>query len=70
MKELLYQLLTEDDGQGITEYALILGLVVFGLWVLISTSGIGTSISTLFGNVKSEIDKCAQGGQGCGAGTK
>ena len=61
MKELLKRLLVEEEGQGITEYALILGLVVFGVWVLVQQTNIGTSLSNLFKAVKSEIDKCAGG---------
>lgn len=67
MKDLLKRLLLEEEGQGITEYALILGLIVFGVWVTISASGIGDSIKTLFTNVKDEIVKCSTPGD-CGVG--
>ncbi len=70
MKDLFKRLLVEEEGQGITEYALILGLIVFGIWVTIQSSGIGDSIKTLFTNVKSQVDKCnGPTGGGC-AGTK
>lgn len=66
MTDLVKRLLVEEEGQGITEYALILGLIVFGIWVTIQSSGIGESISALFKNVKSEIDKCKDSGGSCG----
>ncbi len=69
MKEFLNRLLNEDEGQGITEYALMLGLIVFGIWVLVSSTDIGNSIRTLFTNVKNEVDKCNSAGAGCGGGT-
>ena len=59
MKDLLKRLLVEEEGQGITEYALILGLIVFGVWVLINSSNIGEAITTLFTNVTGEIGKCS-----------
>jgi pilus assembly protein Flp/PilA len=62
--ELIRRLVTEEEGQGITEYALILGLVVLGIWVAVRTSGLGTSISTLFGNVVTEVDGCTSGNCG------
>ena len=65
--KLLQRLVVEEKGQGITEYALILGLVVFGIWLLVTQSGIGAAINNLFGNVKDEIVNCS--GAGCGAGT-
>ena len=59
----------EETGQGITEYALILGLVVFGIWLAITQTGIGNSISNLFTQVQSQVDSCAGGGGGCNAGS-
>ena len=58
----------EEEGQGITEYALILGLIVFGVWVLIQSTEIGQSISTLFTNVKGQIDECSSDAGSCGGG--
>ena len=43
--KLLQRLVVEEKGQGITEYALILGLVVFGIWLLVTQSGIGAAIN-------------------------
>ena len=66
--KLLRRLVVEEKGQGITEYALILGLVVFGIWLAITQTQIGQSISNLFTQVKGEIDACAGGGGNCNAG--
>jgi pilus assembly protein Flp/PilA len=66
MKDLLKRLLVEEEGQGITEYALILGLVVFGIWVAIRATDLGTTIAQLFTNVKTEVSNCS--GPGCGTG--
>ena len=67
MKDLLKRLLVEEEGQGITEYALILGLIVFGVWVLINSAQLGTTISNLFTAVVGEVEKCSAPG-GCGTG--
>ena len=63
--DLLKRLLVEEEGQGITEYALILGLVVFGIWLAINQLGLGTTISTLFSEVKSQVANCNAGSK-CG----
>ena len=55
--ELLKRLLKEEEGQGIVEYALIVALVVFGIWVLIGNSEIGNSVANVFTQVGSELDK-------------
>ena len=65
--KLLQRLIMEETGQGITEYALILGLVVFGIWLAITQTGIGPSISNLFNQVKGQVDACAGGGGNCNA---
>ena len=54
--ELLKRLMTEEEGQGIVEYALIVGLVVFGIWLLVQQSGIGGKVSNIFTNVGSALD--------------
>lgn len=56
--EILRRLLVEEDGQGITEYALILGLLVLGIWVGIATGALPTAINNLFGRVTTQIDSC------------
>jgi Flp pilus assembly pilin Flp len=64
MQQLLNRLMVEEKGQGITEYALILGLVVFGIWLAVSQSGIGDAISNIFSNVTSIVENCNT--SGCG----
>jgi len=56
--------LMKEEGQGITEYALILGLVVLGLWVAVSASGLGASITNLFTRVKTTVGLCTSGNCG------
>ena len=67
MKDVLKRLLAEEEGQGITEYALILGLIVFGVWVTIVQTNIGETIGQLFTNVNTEIKNCSSTA-GCGGG--
>ncbi|MFQ5684508.1 MAG: Flp family type IVb pilin [Candidatus Binatia bacterium] len=52
----LKRLFSEEDGQGITEYALILALVVFVIWLAVKATGIGESVSNVFTNVGSVLD--------------
>ncbi len=56
--KLLKQLVKEEEGQGMTEYALILGLVVLGFWILVKNSGLGDSINNLFVKAKNTVDTC------------
>jgi Flp pilus assembly pilin Flp len=51
----------EEKGQGMAEYALILGLVVLGIWVAVSATDIGTSITGLFSRVATEVAGCTSG---------
>jgi Flp pilus assembly pilin Flp len=67
MRAVLKRLLSVEEGQAMTEYALIFGLIVFGIWVTLSVTGIGASIKALFSNVQSEIPKCSVDKPGCGA---
>lgn len=64
MRQLLSRLMVEEKGQGITEYALILGLVVFGIWLVVQQSGIGNAISNVFNGVKSVVENCTSAGCG------
>ena len=59
--ELLKRLVVEEEGQGLTEYALILGLVVLGIWVAVSQTNIGSNITNLFTAVGNEVSDCAGG---------
>ena len=61
---LIKRFVREEKGQGMAEYALILGLVVLGIWVAVATGGVGEAISGLFGNVATEIEGCTSGSCG------
>ena len=62
--EFLNQLVREEEGQGITEYALILGLVVLGVWIAVNNSGLGTAITSLFGRITGVVNGCTSGNCG------
>ena len=64
MLNLVKRFVREEKGQGMAEYALILGLVVLGIWVAVATGGVGDAISGLFGNVATEIEGCTSGSCG------
>ena len=53
--ELLKRLFKEEEGQGIVEYALIVALVVFGIWVLVQATSIGNSVTNVFNAVGGEL---------------
>jgi Flp pilus assembly pilin Flp len=61
MNQLLKRLMVEENGQGITEYALILGLVVLALWIAVTQSNIGGQVNALFGRVGTEVAGCTSG---------
>ncbi len=56
--ELIKRLVKEEDGQGLTEYALILGLVVLGFWLAVKNTNLGTSLGNIFNKVKGNVDNC------------
>ena len=47
----------DDSGQGLAEYALLLGLIVIGVVALIQ--GMGTSIKTIFGKANNDLKTAA-----------
>ena len=61
MEQLLKRLMVEENGQGITEYALILGLVVLALWIAVTQSNIGGQVNALFGRVGNLVADCTSG---------
>ena len=67
-KRLVRRLVREESAQCITEYGLILGLVVLGMWVAISVSNLGAEITALLNRVKDVLGSCGGGGGGCGSG--
>jgi Flp pilus assembly pilin Flp len=58
---LLKRLMTEEDGQGLVEYALIVLLVVFVFWMAIK----GTNIGNQLANGWSKIGSCLANPTGC-----
>lgn len=59
--EFLKKLFVEEKAQGMTEYALILGLIVLGVWVAVAATGLGTEITALFARVTSSLTGCVSG---------
>jgi Flp pilus assembly pilin Flp len=51
----LQRLATQEDGQGLTEYALMFGFVICSVWALITLSGLGADIADLFSRVTAEV---------------
>ncbi|RXT13560.1 Flp family type IVb pilin [Ammoniphilus sp. CFH 90114] len=50
----LTRLFKEEKGQGMTEYALILGVIV-GILALITASPLGTAITDAFANIAGQV---------------
>lgn len=48
---LLRRLLTEDHGQGLVEYTLIVFLVVLGFWLGVKNTDVGTILLNTWGNI-------------------
>jgi len=55
MMELAKKFWNDDSGQGLAEYALLLGLIVIG--VVIFIQGMGGHIKNLFGKANNELTK-------------
>jgi Flp pilus assembly pilin Flp len=51
------KLWTDTSGQGLAEYALLLGIIVIGVIVLLQ--GMGLSIRTLFTKANSDLETAA-----------
>jgi pilus assembly protein Flp/PilA len=57
MMELARKFWNDESGQGLAEYALLLGLIVIGVVVLIQ--GMGGSIEKIFGQANIDLGKAA-----------
>jgi pilus assembly protein Flp/PilA len=57
MVELARKFWNDESGQGLAEYALLLGLIVVGVVILIQ--GMGVSIKNIFGRANSELKEAA-----------
>ena len=60
--ELLKRLMTEEDGQGLVEYTLIVVLVALVLWVAIKNTNVGSHLASGW----SRVTACVGNPQGCG----
>jgi len=57
MMSLARNLWNDESGQGLAEYALLLGLIVIGVVVLIQ--GMGVSIEKIFTQANTDLEKAA-----------
>jgi pilus assembly protein Flp/PilA len=57
MMKLAKNFWNDESGQGLAEYALLLGLIVIGVVVLIQ--GMGKSITTIFTKANSDLSTAA-----------
>lgn len=57
MTEMAKKFWNDESGQGLAEYALLLGLIVIGVVVLIQ--GMGVSIKNIFGRANSDLKEAA-----------
>jgi len=53
MLKLLNRLLTEEEGQGLVEYALILALIA--VVVIVAVTDVGTRVMEIFNNIKNQL---------------
>ena len=51
----LRRTLANEDGQGVIEYTLMVGLVVLVIWAAVFTFGIPAAISNMWGTVSSAL---------------
>ena len=57
MRELARRFWHDESGQGLAEYALLLGLIVIGVVLLIQ--GMGLSIQKIFGKANADLTTAA-----------
>ena len=53
--ELLKRLIVEEEGQGLVEYTLLIGVLVLALWAAVNFSDVKNQISTLWGKAASQL---------------
>jgi Flp pilus assembly pilin Flp len=63
--EMLKHLMTDEDGQGLVEYTLIVLLVALVFWVAIKSTDLGNQ----FASAWSKISACVGDPQGCDIGS-
>ena len=53
--DLFKRLIVEEEGQGLVEYTLLIGVLVLALWAAVSYSGVKNQISNLWGKAASQL---------------
>lgn len=53
MKDLLRRVWTDDDGQDLAEYAILLGVIL--LLTVATVNAVGTDVSTIFSNAEKQL---------------
>ncbi len=53
--ELFKRLIVEEEGQGLVEYTLLIGVLVLALWAAVNFSDVKNQISTLWGKAASQL---------------
>jgi len=53
--ELFKRLIVAEEGQGLVEYTLLIGVLVLALWAAVNFSDVKTQISTLWGKAASQL---------------
>ena len=53
--EFLKKLISDEDGQGVVEYSLMIGLIVLGIWGAVSLLDIPGAVTTLWTSVDTAL---------------
>ena len=59
MGNMLKRLWVEEEGQGVVEYSLMIGLVVVGIYAAVSLLGIPASVTSLWTAVNTQLTTAA-----------
>ena len=62
MRDLLKRLVVEEEGQGLVEYSLIVGLVVTAIYAAVQLSGTAGAVTSLWGTVSSTVSAAGTAG--------
>ena len=54
--DILKRLIVNEDGQGVIEYTLMVGLVVLVIWAAIFTFGIPAALNSLWSSVSAALN--------------
>lgn len=67
-KRALERLVLQEKGQGLTEYVLILALVVLGMWAAIGTTNLKQAVADLFTTVENTVSQVGASSSSSGGG--